>query len=200
MIANFGHMLAGSPFLLSLFFVFAAEMGDKTQLVALSLATRYSAGTVLLGIFGAILLMHLASAGLGDVLGLSVPERWMHVAAGIAFIAFGLWTLRGDGVGEDPGGTRRFGPLMTVGVTFFLAEFGDKTMLLTLTIAGQQRSFLGVWLGSSVGMLAADALAVIAGRALGAKLPERPLRIGAAAIFLLSGAAMVAEAVIRPQH
>ena len=185
------------PFLLSLFFVFAAEMGDKTQLVALAFATRYRTQTVLLGVFGATLLVHLFSVGLGEIVGLTIPVFWVHVLAGVAFIAFGLWTLHGDELDDDDRlAERRWGPLMTVGTTFFLAELGDKTMLMTITLASQHHSFVGVWLGSTIGMVVADGLAIIVGRVVGAQLPERFIKVGAAAVFLITGALTLIEAVL----
>jgi putative Ca2+/H+ antiporter (TMEM165/GDT1 family) len=188
-------MALTDPFVLSLFFVFAAEMGDKTQLVALAFATRYAAQTVLLGVFGATLLVHLFSVGLGEIVGLTIPVFWVHVLAGVAFVAFGLWTLRGDELGDDNRLTeRRWGPLMTVGTTFFLAELGDKTMLMTITLASQHHSFVSVWIGSSLGMVVADGLAIIIGRVLGGQLPERLIKYGAAGIFLVTGAVTLIEA------
>ena len=188
-------MALTDPFLIALFYVFAAEMGDKTQLVALAFATRYPTVTVLIGVFGATLLVHLFSVGLGELLGLTIPTVWIQLAAGVAFIAFGLWTLRGDTIDEDDRFTeRRFGPLLTVGITFFLAELGDKTMLMTVTIASEQRSFVSVWLGSTLGMVLADGLAILVGRMLGARLPEKVIRYGAAAIFLTTGAASLLRA------
>jgi putative Ca2+/H+ antiporter (TMEM165/GDT1 family) len=189
-------MALTDPFVLSLFFVFAAEMGDKTQLVALAFATRYAAQTVLLGVFGATLLVHLFSVGLGELVGLTIPVFWVHVLAGVSFIVFGLWTLQGDELSDDDRlSERRWGPLMTVGTTFFLAELGDKTMLMTVTLASQHHSFVGVWLGSSLGMVVADGLAIMGGRVLGTRLPERFIKFGAAAIFLVTGAATLIEAV-----
>ncbi len=189
-------MTLTDPFVLSVFFVFAAEMGDKTQLVALAFATRYAARTVLLGVFGATLLVHLFSVGLGELVGLTVPLFWVRLLAGGAFIAFGLWTLRGDEIREDERfAERRWGPLITVATTFFLAEVGDKTMLMTITLASQHHSFVGVWIGSSLGMVVADGLAIIVGRVVGAQLPERVIKYGAASIFLLTGAVTLFEAV-----
>ena len=183
------------PFVLSLLFVFAAEMGDKTQLVALAFATRYATRTVLLGVFGATLLVHLFSVGVGEVLGLTVPLFWVQALSGLAFILFGLWTLRGDKLDDEERQTeQRFGPLMTVAVTFFMAELGDKTMLMTVTIASQQHSFVSVWLGSTLGMVVADGLAIIVGKVVGARLPETLIRFGAAGIFLITGAATLVAA------
>lgn len=184
-----------SAFWIALVFVLVAEMGDKTQLVALAFATRYPTKIVLAGVFGATLLIHLFSVLIGEAASLALPVFWIKLAAGLAFILFGLWTLRGDTLGEEEKlAESRFGPLMTVATTFFLAELGDKTMLATITIASQQQSFVGVWLGSTLGMVIADGLAIIVGRVMGKRLPERAIKYGATAVFILSGLFTLARA------
>ena len=85
----------------SLFLIAVAEMGDKSQLVALAFATRFSAMIVLAGVTAATLLVHLASVALGSVLDTLIPETWLNIGAGVAFIAFGLWTLRGDKLEDE---------------------------------------------------------------------------------------------------
>ncbi|HEX2910042.1 MAG TPA: TMEM165/GDT1 family protein [Chloroflexia bacterium] len=186
-----------SAFLIALFFVFIAEMGDKTQLVALAFATRFRASIVLAAVFAATLLVHLFSVGIGEVLGLALPVFWIKLLAGLAFIGFGIWTLRGDEIEEEEKLTQnRWGPFLTVAITFFLAELGDKTMLATITIASQQQSFIPVWLGSTVGMVLADGIAVIVGMVLGKRLPERLIQIVAALIFIGSGLFTLVEAFI----
>jgi len=184
-----------TAFWVSLFFVLIAEMGDKTQLVALAYATRYTTGTVMAGVFGATLLVHLFSVIIGETASLALPVVWIKLLAGFAFIGFGLWTLRGDELKDDEIESRnRFSPLLTVAITFFLAELGDKTMLATITIASQQQSFMGVWLGSTVGMVLADGLAIIIGKVMGKRLPERAVKYGAATIFIASGLFTLFEA------
>src|SRR3712207_3626604 len=121
-----------TAFLASSGLIFLAEMGDKTQLVTLAFASRYSARLVLLAIFAATLLVHLFSGALGELLGVALPTFWLQLIAGLAFIGFGIWTLRGDSLDEEDeeAGTRRgYGPFLTVAFTFFVAELGDKTML-----------------------------------------------------------------------
>jgi putative Ca2+/H+ antiporter (TMEM165/GDT1 family) len=172
-----------------LFWVFLAELGDKTQLVALSLATRFNTKVVLAGIFFATLLVHVISVALGGCMGSFLPQCWIDYAAGLAFIGFGLWTLRGDEIedGEDCHckGNSAF---WIVTCTFFLAELGDKTMLTTVAQAGQYKNaIIQVWLGSSLGMVVSDGLAIIVGRFLGKSLPERQIKIGASFIFFAFG-------------
>jgi putative Ca2+/H+ antiporter (TMEM165/GDT1 family) len=169
-------------FLLSLGLIFVAELGDKTQLVALTLATRFRAGVVLAGIFVATLLVHLLSVGLGGMTGAFLFRGWIELLSGLAFIGFGLWTIRGDELDEDQDAKQFLTfPFLIVTVTFFLAELGDKTMLGTVTLAASY-SLLWVWLGSTLGMVLSDGLAIWVGQAPGKKLPERAIKIGAAAI------------------
>jgi putative Ca2+/H+ antiporter (TMEM165/GDT1 family) len=179
----------------SLVFIALAEMGDKTQLVALAFAARFSARLVLAGVLAATLAVHLFSVAIGELLGLALPTFWISVAAGLAFIGFGVWTIRGDDLDdEETSKQNRFGPFMTVAVTFFLAELGDKTMLATVTLASQLQSFIPVWLGSTLGMVVADGLAIAIGAVAGRRLPERAIKLAAAAVFLVSGAVTLAGA------
>ncbi len=174
-------------FWLSLVMVFIAELGDKTQLVSLSLATRYSARVVLAGITVATLLVHVFSALIGNMAGALMPRDWLHFLSGLAFIGFGLWTLRGDSLdGEESVNTRRLSPFFLVAVVFFFAELGDKTMLCTVTMAGTC-AFAPVWLGSTAGMVLADGLAIWAGCSLGARLQGKTIKVGAALIFFAFG-------------
>ncbi|AEB45808.1 MULTISPECIES: TMEM165/GDT1 family protein [Micromonospora] len=177
--------------------IFVAELGDKSQLMALAFATRYRTMPILIGITVATAVVHLASVAIGYGLGSALPTGWISLLAGAAFIGFGLWTLRGDSLTEeDKRKAARGGKsaVLTVGVAFFLAELGDKTMLATITLATQYGWF-GTWVGSTVGMVAADALAIIVGRLLGRKLPERTIKYGAAALFAISGIWLIIDAL-----
>jgi Ca2+/H+ antiporter, TMEM165/GDT1 family len=174
-------------FWLSLVMIFLAELGDKTQLVALTLATCYNTGVVLWGIFWATLAIHVFSAGIGWFIGGSLPVDWIKFIAGIAFIAFGFWTLRGDSLDDEEKSCKTgINPFWLVFSTFFMAELGDKTMLSTITLASTN-PFLPVWIGSTIGMVISDGLAIILGKMLGAKLPEKTIKIGASVIFFLFG-------------
>jgi len=187
-------------FLLSFAVIFVAELGDKSQLMALAFATRYPPLTVLTGIGVATAIVHAVSVGVGLALGAAIPTRAVNVLAAVAFVAFGLWTLRGDKLSDEEQ-QRAERParyaVLSVGVVFFLAELGDKTMLATITLA-TDHGWFGVWLGSTLGMVAADALAIVVGRVLGARLPERAIRIGAAVAFFVFGALLLADAVRGP--
>ena len=187
---------------LSFAVIFVAELGDKSQLMALTFATRFRALPVLLGITAATAVTHAVSVGVGYVLGATLPTFWIALAAAVAFIVFGVWTWRGDALTDDEkrksSATKR-SAFIAVAIAFFLAELGDKTMLATITLATQYPGaggVSGVWLGSTLGMVAADALAIVVGRWLGRNLPEKAIRIGAAVLFLVFGAWLLVEAFL----
>ena len=177
--------------------VFVAELGDKSQLMALTFATRYRALPVLAGITIATAVVHAVSVAVGYGLGSALPTGWIALVAAVAFFGFGAWTLRGDSLTDDEQAKaeRSTGSaVVAASVAFFLAELGDKTMLATITLATQYGWF-GTWLGSTVGMVAADALAIAVGRLLGRNLPERVVTLGAAALFFVFGVWLLVEAV-----
>jgi Ca2+/H+ antiporter, TMEM165/GDT1 family len=152
---------------------------------------------VLAGVFVATLLVHLISVAIGEMLGLMISPFWLTLAAGAAFVAFGVWTLRGDSLDDGELSTvRRFGPFLTVAVAFFLAELGDKTMLATVTLASQLQDAFPVWIGSTLGMVVADGLAVVVGLVLGRRLPARAIKFGSAAVFIVSGVATLGALVV----
>ncbi len=175
-------------FVLSFIMIFIAELGDKTQLVAMCLSSRYNAWVVLAGITVATLVVHIISVLLGGGVGHLLPQSWVSLVAGLAFIGFGFWTLRGDSLDEEGecSDTKTKSPFWIVATTFFLAELGDKTMLGTVTLA-TDHPLLPVWLGSTLGMVVSDGLAIIVGQILGKQLPERTIQISAAIIFFIFG-------------
>ena len=186
-----------SALFLSFAVIFIAELGDKTQLVAMTFALRYRWWVVLAAITAATTVVHVLSVAIGHYLGAALPGHLLGLIAGLLFIFFGAWTLRGDKLSEDEAGMaqRATAPaFFVVTSAFFLAELGDKTMLATVTLAADNNWF-GVWIGSTLGMVVADGLAIMVGAVLGKHLPERMIQIGAAALFLVFGSYMVLENV-----
>jgi Ca2+/H+ antiporter, TMEM165/GDT1 family len=182
-------------FLLSFGVIFLAELGDKSQLMALAFAARFPAVPVLVAITLATALVHLGSVALGASVALAVPTNVISIVAGLAFLVFAGWTLRGDRLEEsdEEKAKRATGSvILTVGTAFFLAELGDKTMLATVTLATHEDA-LGTWLGSTAGMVVADAIAIGIGKALGTRLPDRAIRIGAAVAFVVFGVILIVE-------
>ncbi len=186
-----------SAFLLSFAVIFVAELGDKSQLMAMTFATRYRFWTVIGAITAATAVVHLFSVAAGNLLGLALPTGPINIVAGIAFVAFGLWTLRGDELSEEEEGKAERSTrsaFFAVAIAFFLAELGDKTMLATVTLA-TTNGWFGTWIGSTLGMVAADALAIGVGALLGKALPEKVIKIGAAVLFFLFGAWLIFEGI-----
>ena len=185
-------------FLLSFGVIFVAELGDKSQLMALTFAARYRALPILIGIAIATALVHAMSVVIGAVVGAALPTRALSIIAGLAFFGFAAWSLRGDTLGEDEAASRAnatgHSAVVAASVAFFLAELGDKTMLATITLATSE-DLLGVWAGSTLGMVTADALAILVGHQMGARLPERAIRIGAFVAFVVFGIILVVEGI-----
>ena len=185
--------------LLSTVVIFIAELGDKSQLMAMTFASRYRVRDVLIGITVATAIVHLASVGIGYWIGDAFSEHqgWISIAAGVAFLGFAGWTLGGDDLTEDEAQKAKNASgraLLAVGLAFFLAELGDKTMLATITLS-VNNDWIGVWIGSTVGMVAADAMAIVVGAMLGRRLPEKVIRYGAAAAFAAFAVLLVVDGI-----
>lgn len=181
--------------LLSFAVIFVAEMGDKTQLVAMMFALRYRWWVVLAAITAATTAVHVLSVAIGHYLGAALPTHLLGIIAGVMFVFFGLWTLRGDKLTDadaDRAQKATAPAFFVVMSAFVLAELGDKTMLATITLAADH-DWVGVWIGSTIGMVAADGLAIVVGAVAGKHLPERLVQICAAALFLLFGVYMLVE-------
>lgn len=181
--------------LLSFAVIFIAELGDKSQLMAMTFALRHRWWVVLGGITAATTAVHLISVAVGHYLGAALPTHLLGILAGVAFVLFGLWTLRGDRLSDDEASRaeRSTAPaFFAVTSAFLLAELGDKTMLATVTLAADN-DWVGVWIGSTIGMVAADALAILVGAIAGKHLPERLIQIAASALFLVFGIYILVE-------
>jgi putative Ca2+/H+ antiporter (TMEM165/GDT1 family) len=183
--------------LLSFGVIFVAELGDKSQLMALAFATRYRALPVLVGITIATAVVHLVSVLIGAGLGATLPTDWITLAAGIAFFGFAAWTLRGDQLSSDEAGKVNRSvrsAIVAASAAFFLAELGDKTMLATITLATTE-GLTGVWIGSTIGMVAADALAILVGQQLAKRVSAKVIRYAAAVSFVVFGILLVADGI-----
>jgi putative Ca2+/H+ antiporter (TMEM165/GDT1 family) len=191
----------------SFLFVVLAEMGDKTQLLAMAFAAKYKPGKVLAGVFIATLLNHSLAVSAGRLMSEVIPLDIVSVVAALSFIIFGFWTVRGDSLDGEGRRQPRYGPVITVAIAFFLAECGDKTQLATISLAMEYKnaapgilSALAVLAGTTLGMIVADTIGIIIGVVLGRKLPERAIKWFSAVIFILFGlysvAAFLAERLV----
>lgn len=176
-----------TAFITALTFVVLAEMGDKTQLLGMAFATRYRWTTVMWGVFVATVLNHLFAVVVGSYITTFIPLQYVQIAAAASFIIFGLWTIRGDELNGEDKATHR-SPFWTVTIAFFIAEMGDKTQLATVALAAQfADQIIPVWLGTTAGMMIANAIGIVIGVVLGKKIPERVVKWFAAIIFIFFG-------------
>jgi putative Ca2+/H+ antiporter (TMEM165/GDT1 family) len=175
------------PIVTSFLLVAVSEMGDKTQLLAFSLASRYRRPWVVMaGILVATILNHALAASVGTWVSEHVPPRVMAGILAATFIGFGFWTLRPDTL-EESKGPSGFGPFLTTTILFFLAEMGDKTQLATVALAARYQSVVLVTIGTTLGMLASDGLAVFLGEKLAQRVSMKGIRMVAAGLFFLFG-------------
>lgn len=171
----------------SFLLVFASEMGDKTQLLALVLAARYRAPwTIMAGILVATILNHGLASVAGGMLSAYFTAETLKWVLAITFFIFAGWILIPD-KSDDLEHEDKYGPFLTTVVVFFLAEMGDKTQLATLALGAKFTNALLVTVGTTLGMLAADGLVVFFGDRLTKKIPMKWIRIFAAVLFALFG-------------
>lgn len=179
--------LSFAAFAASLVFVVLAEMGDKTQLLAMSFATCYNPYKVLLAVFIATIANHALAVVAGQFLTTIVPIDIISLAASLSFIGFGLWTIRGDKLKDETKKVSRYGAVATVAIAFFIAEFGDKTQLATISLAAEYQNPVSVLLGTTLGMLVADGVGIVVGVVLCKRIPQRKIKWFSAIIFVLFG-------------
>lgn len=184
-----------AAFLKALLFVVVGEMGDKTQLLAMAMAGKYKVGQVMIGVFLATILNHALAVLLGSYLSSVIPMNVVSIVAGISFLVFGLWTIRGDTNDDQNKHHSRFGPIVTVGIAFFLAEMGDKTQLMTITIAAEYQQPLPILMGTTTGMMVADGIGVFFGAWLCKHVPEIYIKWAAGVVFMFFGTLTIYQAV-----
>jgi Ca2+/H+ antiporter, TMEM165/GDT1 family len=175
--------------------VFVAELGDKTQLVALGFGARHRLAPVLTGVVLAYMATNLLSVVIGGLLGAALPTRAIGLVGGVLFLGFALWTLRqrdavDEGDEQADTGTGDRSVVLSVAGAMFVAELGDKTMLATATLAAEGNPVL-VWVGATAGIILAGVLGVLVGRWFGARLPDTVTRIGSAVVFAVVGAGLI---------
>ena len=171
----------------SFLLVALSEMGDKTQLLALSLAARFKKPwPVMGGILVATLLNHSLASYAGNWISSVFHPDLLRYLLGVSFIVFGLWTLFPDAMVKKEEASDA-GAFLTAAFLFFLAEMGDKTQLVTVALSARYHSVFSVTAGTTLGMLASDSLAVFLGEKLAEKFPMVWIRRVAAALFFLFG-------------
>ena len=164
-----------------------AEIGDKTQLLALLLAARFrKPWPIIAGIIVATLANHAAAGAVGSWVASFFSATSLSAVLTVAFLAVALWTLVPDKLDDDEANSlKRYGPFLTTVIAFFLAEMGDKTQVATVMLAAQYSHFWLVILGTTLGMLLANVPVVLLGNFAAERLPLTLIRRVAASAFAL---------------
>jgi len=183
--------------LLSTLAITLAEIGDKTQLLALMLAARYRRPwPIVAGIAVATLFNHTLAAALGGWLRTVMSPDVLKWLVALSFFAVAIWTLIPDSIdeGDAPRTTGRFGVFGVTTIAFFLAEMGDKTQIATAVLGARYDSIVAVVAGTTLGMLIADVPAVFAGHLAAHRIPVRVVHVVAAVLFAALGVAVLIAA------
>ncbi len=181
-------------FLSSTALVALAEIGDKTQLLAILLATRFKKPVpIVLGILVATLANHFLAALVGSEAAQLLQGAWFRYLIAASFIAMGLWTLIPDKIDDLDEKPARFGAFLTTAIAFFLVEMGDKTQLATVALGARFHNVWMVTAGTTLGMMLANVPAVFLGNALLKRVPLKLVHGIAAVLFIAAGLWVLAE-------
>jgi Ca2+/H+ antiporter, TMEM165/GDT1 family len=179
-----------TAFLISIGVVALAEIGDKTQLLALALAAKYrKPWPIIFGILIATLANHFLAGAVGTWLTRTIGPEPMRWALGLSFIAMALWMLVPDKLDDESRKASRFGVFGTTLIAFFIVEMGDKTQIAT--VAARYDALVAVVAGTTIGMMIANVPAVLLGNVAAEKLPKRLMNGLAAVVFALIGIAVL---------
>ena len=163
-----------TTFLTAFTLIFLAEMGDKTQLLALAFSTRFTMRQVLTGVIAGSFLNHGIAIALASLVSGFASEGLIKTAASALFIFFGLWYMKLDFEDEeDEYQKMKFGPVLTVALAFFVGELGDKTQMSAMALGLNSANPFITLLGTTAGMAAVSLVGIIAGKLIGKKIPER---------------------------
>jgi len=182
--------------------VFVAELGDKTQLLALDFGARFSLRTVAIGLALGYGLANIVATIVGGVLGAALPDRPIQIIGGAVFLGFAALALRratsdtpddeeADGHADEVRGTTTLSVIASIAGLIAVAEMGDKTQIATATLASQS-SPVGVWIGATLGAASSGMVGAIAGNMIGHRISGRALQFTSAALFALFGVTMLA--------
>jgi putative Ca2+/H+ antiporter (TMEM165/GDT1 family) len=175
--------------------VFVAELGDKTQLLALNFGARNPLRVVFAGLVLGFAAAGAVAALVGGLLGAALPDRALAIGGGIVFLVFAVLALRQPPADDDESAriVRTSSVIASIAITIALAEFGDKTQLATATLASRGHP-IATWLGATGGEVAAGFIGAVAGSTIGSRLRPDVLRYASAAMFAIFGIGMLLSA------
>jgi putative Ca2+/H+ antiporter (TMEM165/GDT1 family) len=167
--------------------IFFAEMGDKTQILAMAFATQYPVKKVLIGIAIGSFLNHGLAVLLGSFLSTKLPIDAIQLISGFAFIGFAIWTLRVEDDEEEESSISKYGAIATVAIAFFIGELGDKTQLTAITLSADASYPIFILVGTVLGMVVTGGLGIYVGKKMGEKIPEFAIKIISSSVFMIFG-------------
>ena len=176
-----------SELMRSFLLIFAAEMGDKTQILAMTFATQYKVRQVLLGVFLGVFLNHGLAIVLGRYISKIVPMSFIQIVAGLLFVVFGILALIDEDDEEQGKDKKNFGPVMTVALAFFVGELGDKTQLTAMTLATEGSYPFFILMGTTLGMIAVSGIGIFIGSKIGEKIPDIFIKLISSLVFITFG-------------
>jgi putative Ca2+/H+ antiporter (TMEM165/GDT1 family) len=181
--------------------VFVAELGDKTQLLALDFGARFSLRTVGIGLFLGYGLANIVATIVGGVLGAALPDRPIQILGGVVFLGFAVLAVRratsdshddeDEGHADSVHGTTTLSVIASIAGLIAVAEMGDKTQIATATLASQSAP-VGVWIGATLGAASSGMVGAVAGNMIGHRISPRALQFASAVLFTLFGVTMLA--------
>lgn len=180
--------------------VFVAELGDKTQLLALGFGAQHSLRLVAIGLTLGYGIANLLAVIVGGLLGAALPERPIQIVSGLVFIGFAILALRRDDESGDEadvdsvdalGGVTGPKVVASIALAIAIAEMGDKTQITTATLASQAAP-IGVWIGATLGAASSGMVGAVAGRSIGHRISTRAVNVASAVLFAGFGVAMLA--------
>ncbi len=174
--------------------IFIAEMGDKTQIIAMTFATQYKVKDVIKGVIIGVVLNHGIAIILGRFVSNVLPINTIQIFAGIIFVIFGIMALRKEET-DSLSNKKDFGPIMTVGLAFFVGELGDKTQLTAMTLSSESIYPIIILLGTTLGMVATSCVGIFVGCRIGQKIPDILVKIISSIIFIFFGSIKLLNAL-----
>ena len=176
--------------------VFLAEMADKTQLMLMALCNRYRTRTVVFGMALGICMISALSVCAGDLIGDFIPIELVKLAAAVMFLGFGLWNLKESKEEEEGKHIAIRIPVLSIALTFMLAELGDKTQLATVALAADHMDVhIQVFLGSALGLFMANLIGIFAGKLIFSHVSEGCVKVGSSFFFFLFGSITLFETI-----
>lgn len=166
--------------------IFIAEMGDKTQIIAMTFATQYTVKEVLVGVFLGVFLNHGLAIILGRYISKLIPMNYVQIMAGLMFVFFGIMSLREEDV-EEEDYKKNFGPVFTVALAFFIGELGDKTQLTAMTLAAEGNYPFLILIGTTLGMIGTSGIGIFIGSKIGEKIPDTFIKMISSLVFVFFG-------------